>query len=156
MADAVRLDETQPIIARFQNSAVRNTDAADVTADRKMLDLLRSAARAAQCGAAGPSCSLIAPSAEVAAQVYAVALMRALDRDSLRPLIFHPRRAVAISFSEAWALRLVAALQRNDYASAAFLVGRAIAPPRRRAVQWLAQRLAQAIQPERHEKIDLA
>ncbi|MFN3615423.1 MAG: hypothetical protein ACK4WC_12820 [Rubrimonas sp.] len=113
-----------------------------------LLRLLRSAARAAQCGAGDLSCRLIDPPAGQAARLHAIALMRALDRDAIRPMVFHPSPAATVSFSEAWALRLISALQRNDFASAAFLIGRAVAAPRRRAVQWLAQRLAQALTDE--------
>jgi hypothetical protein len=109
--------------------------------DRSLLEALRAAARAAQRGGRGP----VEPPAGAAAEVWGVALMRALAEAAARPLVFHPRGADAVAFGEAWALGLVTALGAGDAASATFLAGRVVRRERRREVLWLARRYAEAL-----------
>lgn len=115
--------------------------------DWSLLQMLRALAQAAECrGRIDPdrACALIAPPAEAAVEAYGTALLRLLDVAAGQGLHFHRRGAPTLAFGEAWLLRLVTACARGDADSATFLVSRLVARPHRRAVLWLAHRLADA------------
>jgi hypothetical protein len=133
-----------PEPVRPQDHDLRRLDAAAWS----LLELLRDLAPAAlRSGRLDPwrACALIAPEPAEAAAVYGTALLRVLDGAMLRALPFHRRGTPAVAFGEAWVLRLVGCVAARDEASARFLVGRAVRVHDRRAVLWLAARLAEAV-----------
>jgi hypothetical protein len=133
-----------PDPVRPQDRDLRRLDAAEWTLLERLRDLAPAALRS---GRLDPwrACTLIAPEPGAAVAVYGTALLRALDGAVLCALPFHRRGTPAVAFGEAWVLRLVGCLAAQDEASARFLVGRAVRPHDRRAVLWLAARLAEAV-----------
>lgn len=118
-----------------------------VATDWSLLQALRDLAQAAERrGRIDPhrACAVIAPPPDGALEAYGSALLRLIDAAAARPLCFHRRGTPSLAFGEAWLLRLIAACGSGDEDSAAFLVSRAIVRPHRRAVLWLAHRLAMA------------
>lgn len=136
--------------ARLHDHDLRRLDASAWTLLERLRDLAPAALRS---GRLDPwrACALIAPEPGSAVAVYGTALLRALDGAVLRALPFHRRGTPAVAYGEAWVLRLVSCLAEQDEASARFLVGRAVRSQDRRAVLWLAARLAEAVTGPRPE-----
>lgn len=116
--------------------------------DEALLKRLRLFARHARLAARidlDRACALIAPDPEQAAEVYGCTLLRALDAEATRPVVFHPGCAAPASFDEMWLLRIVRLFQSGDEAGARFLIAGRVTPHARRKVAFLAARFAQSL-----------
>jgi hypothetical protein len=116
--------------------------------DEALLHRLRLSARRARLASRidlDRACALIAPEPEQAAEVYGCTLLRALDAEAARPVVFHPGCAAPAGFDEMWLLRIVRLFQSGDEAGARFLIAGRVNLHARRKVAFLAARFAQSL-----------
>jgi hypothetical protein len=90
------------------------------------------------------ACMLIAADETVSAELYAAALFHGIELYARRSLRFFNRSAVEASQDEMWLLRLLVALNEEDYSSARALIALRVEPQGRRRLMFLAQGLARS------------
>lgn len=91
------------------------------------------------------TCQLLRSDPEQAAEAYARALFRTVAHATGRPLRFHRPRVAAVTFDEAWVMRLLDSLRMGDLDSALFCIGSQIPRERQALVRFLAGRLAERL-----------
>jgi hypothetical protein len=115
-------DDARPLLERLRAIAMRGRS-------QPRLDTRRA-------------CEMLRDEPEIAAPVFADALLRTLRTHlGSRPRFFAPGSA-EVSFDERWLLALLLARRRGDAASARFLVRSRVAPPARAALDFLSGGLA--------------
>jgi len=88
------------------------------------------------------TCQLLRSDPGQAAEAYARALLRAVSHALGRPVRFHRPGVTAVTFDEAWVMRLLGSLRKGDLDSALFCIGSQIPRERRASVRFLAGALA--------------
>ncbi len=117
-------------------------------ADGRLVASLRRLARASR---AAPrldlhrACALLAHGSDEAADVYGMTLLRALDREAARTVVFHAGHNAAPSFDELWLLRILRLFQGGDEAGARFLIAGRVPMRSRRMIAFLAARFAEGL-----------
>lgn len=116
-------------------------DAARLDALRRLFQLSRARARLDLFEA----CAMLATTPSRAAPAIAEALLRALEASLSRSLVLYRPGEAMLSFDERWLLGLLAAAQRDDLDSLAFLLRRRLPHHARRQIGWLAGQLVQRL-----------
>lgn len=120
-------------------------------ADRALINWLRVVARGMQaCGRIDldRACQLIAVETTVAADRYAVALLKAASDFARSPVRIYQVGSMEHSHFELWFARLIRCLQNSDEASVRMLIGSFIDHSGQRRVAFLAAGLADVIDQE--------
>ncbi|QBF30467.1 hypothetical protein CFI11_04465 [Thalassococcus sp. S3] len=106
-----------------------------------LLNHLRLTALGCRCAARADlfeACALLSSDKGQARDAYAEALIRCLGQALDNPPLFFRPGVSEVSFDEAWLMRLVAAFQGDDTASAAFLICSRVPKVHRRNLAFLA------------------
>lgn len=113
--------------------------------DARLLTCLRMFARQAKIAPRldlDRACALIAPHPSEAMQIWGSTLLRALDAQATRAVVFHAGCAARPGFDELWLLRIIRLFQQGDDAGARFLIAGRVPHRARRKIAFLAARFA--------------